>query len=139
MTRWNRLIQASGLTGPIPSGISLLTSLIDLLVYLVFIYKYKTISEMWNLCSWSILTCRRITDLSGPESPIPLLDKMKNMKTLWVNGSMTQNFRLYRKSSINSKLWCFCCRMLRSCNLVGRLPPYLGQMAKLEFQVALLV
>ncbi|KAM1001302.1 hypothetical protein ACFX15_007517 [Malus domestica] len=46
----------------------------------------------------------RITDLSGPESPIASLHKMKNMMTL----------------------------MLRSCNLVGRLPPNLGQMAKLK-------
>ncbi|RXH84049.1 hypothetical protein DVH24_026948 [Malus domestica] len=69
----------------------------------------------------------RITDLSGPESPIPSLDKMKNMKTLRVNGSMVHNFCLYQKSSVNSKLW-----MLRNCNLTGQLPPYLGQMTKLK-------
>ncbi|CAN6690846.1 unnamed protein product [Malus baccata var. baccata] len=50
------------------------------------------------------LTDLRITDLSGPESPIPTLDKMKNMKTL----------------------------MLRNCNLIGKLPPYLGEMTKLK-------
>ncbi|KAM1343726.1 hypothetical protein PS2_007823 [Malus domestica] len=50
------------------------------------------------------LTDLRITDLSGPESPIPSLDKMKNMKTL----------------------------ILRNCNLIGKLPPYLAHMTELK-------
>ncbi|KAB2616043.1 leucine-rich repeat receptor-like serine/threonine-protein kinase [Pyrus ussuriensis x Pyrus communis] len=50
------------------------------------------------------LTDLRITDLIGPALPFPPLHNMKNMKTL----------------------------MLRSCNIIGELPPYLGQMAKLK-------
>ncbi|XP_034211897.1 probable leucine-rich repeat receptor-like serine/threonine-protein kinase At3g14840 isoform X2 [Prunus dulcis] len=50
------------------------------------------------------LTDLRITDLSGPEAPFPPLENMKSMKTL----------------------------MLRSCNIIGRLPPYLGDMKSLK-------
>ncbi|XP_009334010.3 probable leucine-rich repeat receptor-like serine/threonine-protein kinase At3g14840 isoform X2 [Pyrus x bretschneideri] len=50
------------------------------------------------------LTDLRITDLIGPELNFPQLDNMKNMRTL----------------------------MLRSCNIIGGLPPYLGQMPKLN-------
>ncbi|BFG28970.1 hypothetical protein CerSpe_152440 [Prunus speciosa] len=50
------------------------------------------------------LTDLRITDLSGPEAPFPPLEKMKDMGTL----------------------------MLRSCNIVGQLPPYLGNLTKLK-------
>ncbi|KAB2623557.1 leucine-rich repeat receptor-like serine/threonine-protein kinase [Pyrus ussuriensis x Pyrus communis] len=50
------------------------------------------------------LTDLRITDLIGPELPFPPLHNMKNMRTL----------------------------MLRSCNIIGELPPYLGQMPKLK-------
>ncbi|PON69842.1 LRR domain containing protein [Parasponia andersonii] len=54
MTGNNRVIQASGLSGPIPSGIALLEKLTDL----------------------------RISDLNGSESTFPLLDNMNKMKTL---------------------------------------------------------
>lgn len=68
-------IQASGLQGPIPSGIALLEKLLDL----------------------------RISDLEGPESPVPQLN-CTNITTL----------------------------ILRSCNLTGELPGYLAEMTKLK-------
>ncbi|KDO42387.1 hypothetical protein CISIN_1g0041551mg, partial [Citrus sinensis] len=70
------VIQASGLVGPIPSGIASLSKLTDL----------------------------RISDLNGTEAPFPPLDKMKKMKTL----------------------------ILRSCNVSGKLPDYLGLMTSLK-------
>ncbi|KAK3424539.1 hypothetical protein EUGRSUZ_F01312 [Eucalyptus grandis] len=75
-TNLSRLaIQASGLQGPIPSGIALLEKLSDL----------------------------RISDLDGPESPVPQL-KCKDIKTL----------------------------ILRSCNLTGGLPGYLAELTNLQ-------
>ncbi|KAM1496707.1 hypothetical protein ACFXTO_031280 [Malus domestica] len=50
------------------------------------------------------LTDLRITDLIGPELNFPPLHNMKNMKLL----------------------------MLRSCNIIGKLPPFLGQMSRLK-------
>ncbi|XP_021834425.1 probable leucine-rich repeat receptor-like serine/threonine-protein kinase At3g14840 isoform X2 [Prunus avium] len=57
-----------------------------------------------NISLLTKLTGLRITDLSGPEAPFPPLEKMKDMKNL----------------------------MLRSCNIVGPLPTYLGDLTKLK-------
>ncbi|KAL0443631.1 UNVERIFIED_CONTAM: putative leucine-rich repeat receptor-like serine/threonine-protein kinase [Sesamum latifolium] len=67
---------ASGLAGPIPSGIASLTKLTDL----------------------------RISDLNGNESTFPPLSNIKKLKTL----------------------------ILRSCNIVGELPSYIGEMTGLK-------
>ncbi|KAK2999257.1 LOW QUALITY PROTEIN: hypothetical protein RJ639_024229 [Escallonia herrerae] len=72
-----RVVQASGLNGPIPSGIALLTKLKDL---------------------------SRISDLNGTDATFPPLSSIKNLKTL----------------------------ILRSCNIIGPLPDYLGEMSKLK-------
>ncbi|KAK3424560.1 hypothetical protein EUGRSUZ_F01347 [Eucalyptus grandis] len=69
------IIQGSGLQGPIPSGIAVLER----------------------------LTYLRISDLNGPESPVPKL-RCRNIVTL----------------------------ILRSCNLMGELPAYLAQMTNLK-------
>ncbi|CAL9016893.1 unnamed protein product [Prunus brigantina] len=58
----------------------------------------------FNISLLTKLTDLRITDLSGPEESFPPLEKMKDMKRL----------------------------MLRSCNIVGQLPPYLGDLKKLK-------
>ncbi|PRQ30929.1 putative non-specific serine/threonine protein kinase [Rosa chinensis] len=101
------VIQASGLTGPIPSNISVLKELTDsvsIAFELIAIYKFRTDLELCNCYSWSILTCRRITDLDGPEATFPPLDNMTKLKTL----------------------------MLRNCNLIGELPTYLANLTELD-------
>ncbi|KAH9779297.1 putative leucine-rich repeat receptor-like serine/threonine-protein kinase [Citrus sinensis] len=57
-----------------------------------------------GIASLSKLTDLRISDLNGTEAPFPPLDKMKKMKTL----------------------------ILRSCNISGKLPDYLGLMTSLK-------
>ncbi|KAH9723395.1 putative leucine-rich repeat receptor-like serine/threonine-protein kinase [Citrus sinensis] len=57
-----------------------------------------------GIASLSKLTDLRISDLNGTEAPFPPLDKMKKMKTL----------------------------ILRSCNVSGKLPDYLGLMTSLK-------
>ncbi|KAG5551505.1 hypothetical protein RHGRI_009802 [Rhododendron griersonianum] len=69
-------IQGSGLDGPIPPGIGLLTKLSDL----------------------------RISDLNGSQASFPPLNNLTSLKTL----------------------------ILRSCNIIGPLPQYLGTMTNLE-------
>ncbi|KAH9779296.1 putative leucine-rich repeat receptor-like serine/threonine-protein kinase [Citrus sinensis] len=58
-----------------------------------------------GIASLSKLTDLRISDLNGTEAPFPPLDKMKKMKTL----------------------------ILRSCNISGKLPDYLGLMTDVSF------
>ncbi|KAH9723394.1 putative leucine-rich repeat receptor-like serine/threonine-protein kinase [Citrus sinensis] len=58
-----------------------------------------------GIASLSKLTDLRISDLNGTEAPFPPLDKMKKMKTL----------------------------ILRSCNVSGKLPDYLGLMTDVSF------
>ncbi|RDX97094.1 putative leucine-rich repeat receptor-like serine/threonine-protein kinase, partial [Mucuna pruriens] len=70
------VMQGSGLSGPIPSGISILRNLTDL----------------------------RVTDLNGSDSPFPQLNNMTNLETL----------------------------ILRSCNIIGSLPEYLGKLTTLQ-------
>ncbi|XP_059624436.1 uncharacterized protein LOC132267314 [Cornus florida] len=101
------MIQASGLDGPIHSGISLLENLSDLLVnsynlialpfyirkYLIYVYSLTNKNK-----------CRRFSDLSGSETAFPPFSNMKNLKTL----------------------------ILRSCNIMGQIPDYLGTMTNLK-------
>ncbi|RXH84053.1 hypothetical protein DVH24_026952 [Malus domestica] len=94
----------SHFSGQIPDFIENWANLEKLLAYIPSRFlNTKRLAKCVVYVHGSILTCRRITDLSGPESPIPSLNKMKNMRTL----------------------------MLRSCNLIGKIPPYLEQMNKL--------
>ncbi|RHN74860.1 putative non-specific serine/threonine protein kinase [Medicago truncatula] len=69
-------MQGSGLSGPVPSGISYLKNLTDL----------------------------RISDLKGSDSHFPQLMNLKNLETL----------------------------ILRSCNLIGTVPEYLGDITSLR-------
>ncbi|XP_027927403.1 probable leucine-rich repeat receptor-like serine/threonine-protein kinase At3g14840 isoform X1 [Vigna unguiculata] len=73
---FNRVMQGSGFSGPIPSGISFLNNLTDL----------------------------RISDLKGPDSTFPQLKNLTNLQTL----------------------------ILRSCNLIGMVPEYLGDFTGLR-------
>ncbi|KAL6570544.1 hypothetical protein OROGR_000094 [Orobanche gracilis] len=97
------VIQGSGLTGPIPAGIASLTRLTDLKYHVLRLF----VMLKDNLSSFVIrlnLWVKRISDLSGNESTFPPLSNMRKLKTL----------------------------ILRSCNIVGQLPSYIGEMTGLK-------
>lgn len=86
----------------------------------------------WSDALHLLPTCRRISDLNGNESTFPPLSTIRNLKTLSV-------WCLHIALSWNESMLCVCmtqwillCRILRSCNLVGELPSYIGEMTGLK-------
>jgi len=78
----NRVIQASGLNGPIPPGIAFLGNLTDLSVSIFYFTAFSDGIAFELLCSLLNLICRRISDLNGSEEPFPRLDNLKQLETL---------------------------------------------------------
>lgn len=79
----DRVIQGSGLDGPIPSGIAFLTKMTDLLVILLIKYDFRRNS----LTSPSLVLIIKLIvhDKTGDEGPFPPLSNMTKLKTLLVN------------------------------------------------------
>ncbi|XP_070675448.1 probable leucine-rich repeat receptor-like serine/threonine-protein kinase At3g14840 [Malus domestica] len=124
-TNLERMILSSNkFTGYLPESFASLTALKDFRISDTsfsgqipnFIEKWTNLEKLviqgsglmgpipYGISFLTSLTDLRITDLIGPELDFPPLDNMKNMKTL----------------------------MLRSCNIIGELPSYLGQMTILK-------
>jgi hypothetical protein len=78
----NRVIQASGLNGPIPPGIAFWENLTDLSVSIFYFTAFSDGIAFELLCSLLNLICRRISDLNGSEEPFPRLDNLKQLETL---------------------------------------------------------
>jgi len=132
-----RVIQGSGLQGPIPSGIALLEKLSDLSVWKFGILIWSLLSLIWfqsNRVPYLILICRRISDLNGLESQVPRL-RCTNITTLWEHCSFSNSLLNAREPNHLGNVTIsvlFPYRILRSCNLIGELPGYLAEMTPLK-------
>ena len=130
------MIQASGLNGPIPPGVALLEKLSDLWVstfYVTTINHFQMelhlnyYSLRWIWYAGELVTWMDLKNLFHHLIIWHIWRHCKsNVSMTWFSEAILMATRLY------IDIFLFCYRILRSCNITGRLPEFLGDMTTLK-------